>query len=70
MAVITHVFAIRYLFRILAVLFQYLEQHQYPIRGQILKPTVRVEASPFLSRNVMQTIRLATKNCGTSLASK
>lgn len=36
-----------------AALFQYYDEHQYPIRGQVLKPHTCVEPSPGLSRNVM-----------------
>jgi hypothetical protein len=53
-----------------AILFQYHEKHQYPIRGQILKPNSCVEPSPGLSENAMQMINLASKNCGASLTSK
>jgi hypothetical protein len=35
------------------VLFQYYEEHQYPIRGQILKPFTCVERAPGLLGNVM-----------------
>jgi hypothetical protein len=50
-----------------AVLFQYHEEHQYPILGQILKPvTDCVEPSAGLSGNVMQMISLESKNSGAS----
>jgi hypothetical protein len=52
------------------VLFQYHEEHQYPIRGQILNPITCVEPSPGLSGNVMQMIRSASQNSGASLTSK
>jgi hypothetical protein len=42
-------------FRISAVLFRY-HEHQYPIRGQILKLITCVETFPGLSGNVMQII--------------
>jgi hypothetical protein len=54
-------------FRISAVLFQYHEEHQYPICGHILKHITCVEPSPGLSGNVM--ISLASKNSGASLTS-
>jgi hypothetical protein len=57
-------------FRTFAVSFQYHEEHQCPIRGQILKPITCVETSPGLSGNVMQMISLASKNSGASLTSK
>jgi hypothetical protein len=57
-------------FRISAVLFQFCEEHQYPIRGQILNPITCVEPSPGLSWNVMQMIGLASNNSGASLTSK
>jgi hypothetical protein len=41
-------------FRISAVLFQCYEEHQYPIRGQILNPITCVESSPRLSENVVR----------------
>jgi hypothetical protein len=53
-----------------AVLFQHYEEHQHPIRGQILKPITGVETSLGLSWNVMQTISLASENSGASLTSK
>jgi hypothetical protein len=56
-------------FRISAVLFQYCEEHQYPILGQILKPFTCVESSQRLSWNVMQMISLALKNSGASVTS-
>jgi hypothetical protein len=49
------------------VLFQYYEEDQYHIRGQILKLITCVEPSPGLSLNVMQMISLASKNSGASL---
>jgi hypothetical protein len=54
-------------FCISAVLFQYHEEHQYPIDCQILKPTTCVEPSPRLSGNVMQMISLASENSGASV---
>jgi hypothetical protein len=48
-------------FCISAVLFHCYDKHQYPIRGQILKPTTSAESSARSSENVMQTINLATK---------
>jgi hypothetical protein len=57
-------------FRLSAVLFQCHEEHQYPIRGQILKPITCVEHSPDLSGNVMQMISLTSKSSGASLTSK
>jgi hypothetical protein len=57
-------------FRISGVLFKYHEEHQYPIRGQILKPITCVEPSPRLSGNVMQMISESSKNSGASLTSK
>jgi hypothetical protein len=57
-------------FRISAVLFQHYEKHQYPIRGQLLKPITCTELPPGLSGNVMQLISLASKNYGASLISK
>jgi hypothetical protein len=56
-----------YALSIYAVLFQYHEEHQYPIRGQMLKPVTRDEPSPGLSGNVMQMISVASKNSGPSL---
>jgi hypothetical protein len=57
-------------FRISAVLFQYYEENQYPIRGKFLKPLTWVEPTRGLSENVMQMISLASKNSGASLTSK
>jgi hypothetical protein len=57
-------------FRISAVLFQCYERHQYPNRGQILKPVTCVEPFAVLSGNVMQMTSLASKNSGASLTSK
>jgi hypothetical protein len=56
--------------RISAVLFQYRKEHQYPIRGHILKPITCVEPSPGLSGNVLQMISLTSKNSGASLTPK
>jgi hypothetical protein len=72
----TKVQVIRYMrfryprFRISAVLFQFYEKHQYPIRGQILKPPAWDEPSSGLLGNVMQMISLTSKNSGTSLTLK
>jgi hypothetical protein len=42
--------------------------HKYFIRGQILNPRINcIEPSRGLSRNVMQSIRLISKNSGASL---
>jgi hypothetical protein len=56
--------------RISTVLYQYREEHQYPIRGKILKPVSCVEPFPGLSGTVMQMISLSSKNSGYSLTSK
>jgi hypothetical protein len=52
------------------VLFQYYEEHQYPIHGKILKPITCVEPSPGLSGNVIQMISLVSENSGSSLTSR
>jgi hypothetical protein len=57
-------------FRISVVLFQYHEEHQYPSRGQNLKPITCVDPSPGLSGNVMQMIGLVLMNYEASLTSK
>jgi hypothetical protein len=57
-------------FRISTVLFQCYEEHQYPVRGQILNPITCVKLSPGLSEYVIQMISLASKNSGARLTSK
>lgn len=52
-----------------ADLFQCYKEHQYPIRGQILRAITCAEPSPGLSGNVMQVINSASKY-GAKLTSK
>jgi hypothetical protein len=55
-------------FHISTVLFQYYEQHQYLIHGQILKPITCVEPSTDLSGNAMPMISSVLKNSGANLS--
>jgi hypothetical protein len=51
---------------ITAALFQYHDEHQYSISGQIIKAVTCIESSPGLSGNVMRMISLTSNNSGAS----